>query len=151
MSAAWAASSAGIIVIGVSAVLLWFTGKHGHRVPSWMPSWFRPLLYQVAIAGMYVGGDAVAQTALGRYPESLLRWAVSPLGAAGGHDALVITACVLLVAAVAGLVFEPGNAEAFIAAGLPPVLLVAGGALAQFALWLPVVKWSAGFSHWIGG
>jgi len=147
MIAALAFSSAGIIVIGACAVLLWFAGKHGGRLPSVAHPW----LYRLLIFGMFVGGDAVAQTSLGRYPEGLLRWAVSPLGAAGAHDVLVITGIIVLVSAVAGAAFEPGPTEAIIAAGAPFVLLVAGGALAEFALWFPVTQWSAQFAAWIGG
>lgn len=147
MSAAWAASSAGIVVIGVCSVLLWFAGNHAHRLPGAVHPW----LYRALIFGMYVGGDAVAQTALGAYPEGLERWAVSPLGAAGGHDVLVIAGVVLLVATAAGLAFVPGPKEAIVAACLPFVLVVAGGHLAVFADWLPVTQWSADLSQWIGG
>ena len=147
MIAAIAFSSAGLIVIGACAVLLWFAGKHGGRLPSIAHPW----LYRLLIFGMFVGGDAVAQTAFGRYPEALERWIVSPLGAAGAHDVLVIAASILLIAAVAGLAFEPGPEEALIAVGTPFVLLVAGGALAEFALWFPVTQWSGQFAVWIGG
>jgi hypothetical protein len=147
MITALAFSSAGLIVIGACAVGLWFAGKHGGRLPRMAHPW----LYRLLIAGMFIGGDAVAQTALGAYPEKLELWVVSPLGPAGGHDVLVIAAAVVLLAAAGGLLFEPGPAEALIAVGTPFVLLVAGGALAQFALWFPVIQWSAEFSHWIGG
>lgn len=147
MIAAIAFSSAGIIVIGACAVGLWFAGKHGGRLPRMAHPW----LYRLLICGMFIGGDAVAQTRLGTYPEALERWIVSPLGSVGGHDVLVITALIVLVSAVAGLAFEPGLIEAVIAVCTPFVLLVAGGALAQFALWFPVTQWAADFSHWIGG
>ena len=148
MSAAWAASSAGIVVIGVCSVLLWFAGNHAHRLPGAVHPW----LYRALIFGMYVGGDAVAQTALGAYPEGLERWAVSPLGAAGGHDVLVIAGVVLLVATAAGLAFVPGPKEAIVAACLPFVARpVAAATSTVLADWLPVTQWSAGLSHWIGG
>ena len=147
MIAAMAFSSAGIIVIGACAVGLWFAGQHGGRLPRMAHPW----LYRLLICGMFIGGDAVAQTGLGAYPEKLLLWVVSPLGAAGGHDVLVIAACIVLLAAIGGLLFEPGLAEALIAVSAPFLLLVAGGALAQFALWFPVTQWAGAFSHWIGG
>ena len=147
MIAALAFSSAGIIVIGACAVGLWFAGRHGGRLPRMAHPW----LYRALICGMFIGGDAVAQTALGRYPETLMRLAVSPLGPAGGHDVLVIAGIIVLLAAIGGLLFEPGPAEAYIATLAPFLLLVAGGALAQFALWFPVTQWAAQFAAWIGG
>jgi hypothetical protein len=148
MIASIAFSSAGIIVIGACAIGLWFAGKHGGRLPKLAHPW----LYRVLICGMFIGGDSVAQTALGSNVERLERWAVSPLGATDGHDVLVIAGIVLLVATLAGLVFEPGPAEATLAVTLPFVLLaVGGGFLVQFALWFPVLQWAADFSHGIGG
>jgi hypothetical protein len=147
MIASIAFSAAGILVIGACIIGLWFAGKHGGRLPDIAHPW----LYRLLICGMFIGADAVAQTALGRYPEALERWIVSPLGPAGGHVVLVLAGLFLLVACVAGLVFAPGVLEVIMTACLPFVLMVTGGALIQFALWLPVQQWSAEFSAWIGG
>lgn len=146
MSAAWAGSSAGIIVIGVCAVLLHQAGRHGHRLPG--PA--HPWLYRVLIFGMFLGGDSVALTALGSYPLSALSWASSAFGP-GRHDVLVIVAVLLLALTVTGTAFVPAFTFAMTALALPFVAYLAGGALRSLDYWLPVVQWSAGISHWIGG
>lgn len=147
MSAAWAGSSAGIIVIGVCGVLLHQAGRHGHRLPAVAHPW----LYRALIFGMFVGGDAVALTALGGYPESVIRWAASALGPAAGHDVLVIVALILLAVTVTGIAFVPSLTFALTAAALPFVAFEAGGALRALDYWLPVLQWSASTAHWIGG
>lgn len=144
-TASWAVSAAGVTVVIACGALLWVAEKHGGRIPAMLHPW----AYRLLIFFMYVGGSAVAQTALGAYPEALERLVVSPFGPLWGHVALIGIGLILLVTGLAGLAFAPGLLEAVLAACLPIALLNAGGALAQFALWLPAAQWATQFAQWI--
>jgi hypothetical protein len=147
---AWAASSAGIIVIGVCAVLLHQAGSHGHRLPSR----FHPWLYRLLIFGMYVGACAVALTALGRYVISAEDWTAQQLGgvqAGAGHDIAVIGGVIILAVVVLGIAFAPGPDVAWFALALPFAAALSGGHLHGVLTVFPAGEWSATVSNWIGG
>lgn len=149
-SAAWAASGAGIIVIGTCAVLLHQFGRHGQRLPSQAHPW----VLRVLIFGMYVGGCAVALTALGRYVISAEEWVTGLLGgtqSGAGHEIAVIGGVLILAVVILGGAFLPGPDVAWFALALPFVAALSGGHLHGVLTVFPVSDWSATVSRWIGG
>lgn len=150
MSAAWAGSSAGVIVIGTCIVLMWFAGRHGHRIHQRVSPW----VYRLIILGMYTGGCAVALTALGSYVIGFERSVIGMLGNVSigtGHEIAVIGGVVVVLAAVLGAWLEPGPAVAWFALAVPFVCALSGGKLGGALTVFPVTEWSAQVSAWIGG
>jgi hypothetical protein len=150
MSAAWAGSSAGIILIGVCAALLFFAGRHAHRLHQRA----QPVVYRLIILGMYTGGCAVVLTALGGI---VVGWERGILGmfanidVGTGHEIAVIGGFIVLLAAVLGFILEPYPAVAWFALAAPFVIALSGGHLHGALTVFPVTQWSAQVSQWIGG
>jgi hypothetical protein len=148
--AAWAASGAGIILIGTCAALLYFAGRHANRVHQRV----RPYVYRLIILGMYVGSCAVVLTALGEY---VVRLEFTIVGLAGnvqvglGHEIVVIAGVVFILAAILGFFLEPYPAVAWFALATPFVVALSGGHLHGALTVFPVNEWSAQISQWIGG
>lgn len=150
MSAAWAGSSAGIIVIGTCIVLMWFAGRHAGRIHQRVHPW----AYRLIILGMYTGGCAVALTALGGYVTGFERSVIGMLGnidVGTGHEIAVIGGVIVVLAAVLGAWLEPGPAVAWFALAVPFVAALSGGHLHGVLTVFPVNEWSAQVSSWIGG
>jgi len=150
MSAAWAGSSAGIILIGTCTALLWFAGRHAGRLHQRV----QPSVYRLIILGMYVGACAVVLTALGGYVTGFERSALGLLGnidIGTGHEIAVIGGVVVLLAALLGWLLEPGPAVAWFALAAPFVVALSGGHLHGALTVFPVNEWSAQVSQWIGG
>jgi len=149
-AAAWGGSSAGVIVIGVCAVLLWFARRHAHRIHQQASPW----LYRLLIFGMYVGGCAVALTALGGYVIGFEMSVAGLLGgvrSGAGYEVAVIGGFVVLGAALAGAVLEPGPAVAWFALAVPFVCALSGGHLHGVLTVFPVTEWASQVSQWLGG
>lgn len=148
--AAWASASAGVIVIGTCAVLLWFAGRHAARIHQRVHPW----LYRLLAFGMYVGGSAVTLTALGGYVTGFERTVIGLVGSiqsGTGHEIAVIGGVVVLLAALIGAWLEPGPAVAWFALAVPFVVALSGGHLHGALTVFPVDQWSAQVSQWIGG
>jgi hypothetical protein len=147
---AWAASGAGVIVIGTCIVLLYFAGRHAGRVHQRV----RPFVYRLIIFGMYVGACAVVLTALGAY---VVRLEFAVVGVAGnvqsglGHEIVVIGGVIFLLATVLGFLLEPYPVVAWFALTTPFVVALSGGHLHGALTVFPVNEWSAQVSQWIGG
>lgn len=148
--AAWASASAGVIVIGTCAVLLWFAGRHSARIHQRVHPW----LYRLLAFGMYTGGCAVALGALGGYVTGFERTVIGLIGniqSGTGHEIAVISGAIVLLAAVLGAWFEPGPPAVWFALAVPFVTALSGGHLHGVLTVFPVDQWSAQVSQWIGG
>jgi hypothetical protein len=148
--ASWAASWAAVAVLVACAVIVHRMNTHGQRLPGW----FHPILSRVLILGMFVGGCAVALTALGGYVISVELWATGLAhGTASGfgHDLAMGAGLFLLLTVLIAMIWVPDPRFAWCALALPFVAALSGGHLHGILTVLPVVQWCEGISHWIGG
>lgn len=152
-AANWLASAAGLAVIATCAILLHFAVKHEQRIHQRASLW----VYRLLIFGMYVGGCAVAVTALGAYVIGLESWAVNSLaGLLHAGPGAVYVACLaaglvsFLVAAL-GIWLEPYPVVAWWALAVPFVCALSGGHLHGVLTIFPVTEWASQVSSWIGG
>lgn len=148
--ASWAASWAAVAVIAVCAVVVHRMNTHGQRLPGWA----HPILSRLLILGMYVGGCAVALTALGRYVITAELWATGLAGgdsAGFGRDVAIAAGVFLFLTFLIALIWVPDPRFAWVALALPFVAALSGGHLHGILTVLPVIQWCEGISHWIGG
>jgi hypothetical protein len=146
----WAASWAAVAVLAVCGVVIHRMNTHGNRLPGWA----HPILSRVLILGMFVGGCAVALTALGGYVISLELWATGLAhgNAAGlGHDLAIGAGVFLFLTVIIALIWVPDPRLAWAALALPFVAALSGGHLHGILTLLPAVQWCEQISHWIGG
>lgn len=149
-AASWAASWSAVAVLAVCAVVIHRMGTHGNRLPGWA----HPILSRFLILGMFVGGCAVALTALGGYVITAELWVTGLAhgnSAGFGHDAAMAAGVFLLLTVVIALVWVPDPRLAWCALALPFVASLSGGHLRGVLTILPVVQWCEQISHWIGG
>jgi len=149
-AASWGASWAAVAVLAVCAVVVHRMGTHGNRLPGWA----HPILNRLLILGMFVGGCAVALTALGGYVIAAELWVTGLAGgdASGfGHDAALAAGVFLFFTVLIAMVWVPAPQFAWCALALPFVAALSGGHLHGILTLLPVVQWCEEISHWIGG
>jgi hypothetical protein len=149
-AASWGVSWSAVAVIGVAAVFLHRMNTHGQHVPGWAHPWLSRLL----ILGMFVGGCAVALTALGNYVLDAEQWVTGLAGgngSAAAHDVAVVAGVFLLLTVVIGMIWVPAPEVAWFALALPFVAALSGGHLHGVLTVLPVVQWCQEIAHWIGG
>jgi hypothetical protein len=149
-AASWAASWSAVAVLAVCAVIAHRMGTHGSRLPGFL----HPVLSRLLILGMFVGGCAVALTALGGYIIAVELWATDLAhgNAAGfGRDLAVGAGVFLFLTVLIALVWVPDPRLAWCALALPFVAALSGGHLHGILTVLPVVQWCEEISHWVGG
>ncbi len=142
-----AGSGAGIITIALAVL----AARHMHRIPAGN-SW----LARAATILMFMGGSAIAVTAVGGWTVTAVSTVAGFLG--GLHSGiafavLTVVALFLLVAVVTDLIWSP-DSSLVTAAVLPLILgLTAGGVLHQLYLYLavPAGQYAAAIAAWIGG
>lgn len=141
----WGVSCAGLLTWGLCWLLLRHY-RHVHEVAHW---W----MIRAAIAGAYVAGCAIAETALGSYAESFLGWLLRPGGGPHGnlgHLAVEITGAALFASVVVALL-RPAAAAAYLAAAAPFILALSGGWEYALLNVVPAQEFVEAVSRKVGG
>lgn len=144
----WVGSGAGLIIVGISWVLMHYHDKHGDRVHDAVHPW----LHRLGIAGMYVGGCTLAQSALGSITGTAADWVLNLGGSYGlAHAVIVVAGVFLFLGVLFGILIAPARPIAWMALIFPFVAQLAGGHLHKILSVIDGAAVAAAISHWIGG
>lgn len=145
----WAGTGAGLIAIGICAVLA--------GVITHLPKWSHPWVHRFLIVGMYAGATAVLVTPVGQFARGLALTAAGWFGGFGsglGKVAVVLAGFFLLASVIIALLKVPSVAAATLAVFLAFLLsLEPGGFLRQFYVVtsVPGQHFAAQMAAWLGG